>query len=184
MRDVTPARLAMWLEKLKGAGVGGRTVEIAGITAHKMFKSALDRELISRNPCDNSAVREARPKAKAKAKAKAKVPTVWTAEETRAFLDSQRDDRLFALWRLANDDGPTSWRARRFANGTTSTSTLAPSAWSHTFAVRRLPSPRVEPKTEKSRRTIGLDPATVAALKTHRMRQSGGDAYDRSTSDR
>ena len=84
LRDVTPTRLCAWLDDLKSAGTGVRTVEIAGITAHKILKSALDRELTFRNVADNAAVRAARPKAKAAA------PTVWTAEETRKFLDSRR----------------------------------------------------------------------------------------------
>jgi integrase len=165
LRDVTPARLAAWLESLKSAGTGDRTVEIAGITAHKLLKSALDRELIHRNPADNAAVREARPKAKAK------IPTVWTMEQTHAFLESQREDRLFALWRLATNTGLRRGElaALRWSDLDLDGASLRVS---HTFSVVGYRVVESEPKTEKSRRTIGLDPATVTALKTHQTRQS------------
>ena len=51
MRDVTPARLTAWLESLKASGVGDRTIEVAGVTCHKLFKSALDRELHRPQSC-------------------------------------------------------------------------------------------------------------------------------------
>jgi integrase len=165
LRDVSPARVAAWLETLKAAGVGERTTEVAGITAGKLFKSAFDRELISRNPCDNAAVREARPHPTAKA------PTVWSPEETRRFLDSQREDRLFALWRLAVTTGLRRGEisALRWSDVDLDAGALRVS---HTFAVVGYRVVESEPKTEKSRRTIGLDPATVAALKAHRVAQA------------
>ena len=98
-------------------------------------------------------------------------PTVWTTEQTRAFLDSQADDRLFALWRLAVMTG-----LRRGELASLRWSDLDLEAGSlrvsHTFAVIGYRVVESEPKTEKSRRTIGLDPVTVSALKAHRERQS------------
>lgn len=165
LRDVSPARLASWLEELKATGTGDRTVEIAGICAHKLLKSALDRELIARNPADNGAVRSARPKPKAKA------PTVWSTDQTRAFLDSQRDDRLFALWRLAAMTGlrrgelvGLRWRDVDLDAGAVRVSA--------TRVVVNYSVVDSAPKTEKSRRTISLDGATVAALRQHRSRQT------------
>jgi integrase len=165
LRDVTPARLASWLEELKASGVGDRTVEIAGITCHKVFKSALDRELISRNPADNAAVRSARPKAKAK------IPIIWTAEQTRSFLDAQRDDRLFALWRLATMTGLRRGElaGARWSDLDLDTGTLRVS---HTRVVVGYKVVDSTPKTSKGARVIGLDPATVAALKSHWAKQA------------
>jgi len=116
LRDVTPVVLKAWLDGLKAAGVGDRTCEIAGVTCHKLLKAALDLELISRNPADNSAVREARPKSKAAP------PVIWDAEQLRIFLNSQREDRLFPLWWLATMTvlGVESWLA---SDGATWTST-------------------------------------------------------------
>jgi len=165
LRDVRPVRLKAWLDELKGWGIGDRTVEIAGITAHKLFKAAVDLEMIPRNPADNAAVREARPKARAP------VPTVWTAEETRAFLDAQRDDRLFGLWRLAAMTGLRRGELAglRWGDVDLDAGTLRVTATRVVVGYRVVES---EPKTEKSRRTIGLDPATVAALRQHRARQA------------
>ena len=165
LRDVTPVALKTWLDGLKAAGVGDRTVQIAGVTAHKMLKGAADLELIGRNPADNAAVREARPRTKAR------VPTVWTAEETRNFLNSQRDDRLFPLWRLATMTGlrrgeiaGLRWRDLDLEAGVL-----------HVRQTRVVVDYKVldsSPKTEKARRAVGLDPGTVAALRSHRARQT------------
>ncbi len=165
LRDVTPARLASWLEGLKAAGVGDRTVEVAGITAHKLFKSALDRELISRNPADNSAVRSARPKPKAK------TPTIWTKEQTRAFLEAQRNDRLLALWRVATMTGLRRGELAglRWCDVDLDAGTLRVA---HTRVVVGYKVVDSTPKTESGSRVIGLDKATVAALKSHWAKQS------------
>jgi integrase len=165
LRDVTPVRLKTWLDDLKAAGVGDRTVQIAGITCHKIFKSALDLELLSRNPADNSAVREARPKSKAAP------PVIWDAEQLRTFLNAQREDRLFPLWRLATMTGlrrgelaGLKWHDLDFDAGLLHVR--------QTIVVVGYRAVASEPKTPKSRRTIGLDPTTVAALRQHRARQA------------
>ncbi|HXY44761.1 MAG TPA: tyrosine-type recombinase/integrase [Acidimicrobiales bacterium] len=165
LRDLSPLRLREWLDELRAAGIGDRTVEVAGVTVHKLLKSAVDLELISRNPADNAAVRAARPKHKAKA------PTVWTAAETRAFLDSQRDDRTYPLWRLAIMTGlrrgelaGLRWRDVDLDGGVL-----------HVRGTRVTVGYQVvesSPKTEKGKRAVGLDPATVAALRACRVRQT------------
>jgi integrase len=165
LRDVAPARLRAWLDGLKAAGVGDRTVQIAAITCHKIFKSALDLELVSRNPADNSAVREARPNTKAAP------PTIWDADQLGTFLDAQHDDRLYPLWRLAAMTGlrrgelaGLRWRDLDLDAGLLHVR--------ETVVVVGYRAVASEPKTPKSRRTIGLDPATVAALRQHRARQT------------
>jgi integrase len=164
LRNVRPVQLTAWLSALRAEGIGDRTVEIAGVTAHKLLKAALDLELISRNPADNSAVRSARPRASAPEQ------VIWTTEQTRQFLDSQRDDRLSALWRLAAMTGlrrgelaGLSWTDIDLETGTLRVSS--------TRVVVDYKVVLSEPKTEGSRRTIALDPATVAALRSHRNRQ-------------
>ena len=165
LRDVTPVVLKAWLDGLKAAGVGDRTCEIAGVTCHKLLKAALDLELISRNPADNSAVREARPKSKAAP------PVIWDAEQLRIFLNSQREDRLFPLWWLATMTGlrrgelaGLRWRDLDLDAGLLHVR--------QTIVVVGYHAVVSESKTPKSRRTIGLDPATVAALRQHRARQA------------
>jgi len=165
LRDVSPARLATWLDRLKADGVGDRTVEVAGVTVHKIFKAATDRELISRNPADNPAVRAARPKAKAK------IPAIWSAAETRGFLEDQRDDRLFALWRLAAMSGLRRGELSglRWADVDFDAGTLRVSATRVVVDYKVVES---GPKTARSARTVGLDPNTVSALRAHRAQQA------------
>jgi integrase len=165
LRDITPARLVQWLNTLKSAGVGSRTVELAGTTCHKLLASALDLEIIQRNPADNKAVRAARPKAKAPK------PTIWTPEQTHAFLDAQRGDRLYPLWRLAVTTG--------LRRGELAGLTWAAIDWD--AGLLRVSSTRVVvgwevvdsgPKTEAGVRVIGLDAATLSALREHRRAQA------------
>ena len=164
LRNVRPFHLTAWLTGLRAQGLGDRTIEIAGVTAHKLLKSAVDLEVISRNPADNSTVRAARPRASAPE------PVIWTADQTRTFLDSQRDDRLSALWRLAAMTGLRRGELAglRWADLDLEAGTLRVSATRVVVDYKVIAS---EPKTEGSRRTIALDPATVAALKGHRSRQ-------------
>ncbi len=164
LRDVSPIRLKSWLDQLKVAGVGDRTVQIAAVTAHKMLKAAVDLELISRNPADNAAVREARPHTRAP------VPTIWTTAQTRAFLSSQKDDRLFSLWRLAIMTGMRRgelaglrWQDLDLDEGVV-----------HVRTTRVVVSYKVldsAPKTEKGKRAVGLDPTTVSCLRAFRDAQ-------------
>jgi integrase len=165
LRDVTPTRLVSWLDELKAKGVGARTVEIDGVSAHKFFADALDRELIFRNPADNSAVRKARPRAKATP------PTVWTDKQTHDFLQSQQDDRLFAFWRLATMTG-----LRRGELAGLKWSDIDLDSGTLTVARTRVVVDYVvydsTPKTAAGKRTIGIDPATVDALREHRKRQA------------
>jgi integrase len=104
---------------------------------------------------------------------KAKTPEmrVWTPAQLRVFLDHVRGDRLYAAWLLAATTG-----MRR--------GEILGLRWSDVdldagrVAVRR---PRIlvdyqvqvsEPKTAKGRRSLALDPVTVAALRAHRARQA------------
>lgn len=68
----------------------------------------------------------------------------WSARELRAFLASVRGDCLYPLWLLA------------------ATTALVVVAYQVEWS---------EPKTERGRRSIALDPATVEALRQHRARQ-------------
>jgi integrase len=92
-------------------------------------------------------------------------------EELRAFLDQVRSDRLFAAWLLIVTTG-----MRR--------GELAGLRWIDVDLDAGRVSPRrprvvvnyqvvvSEPKTAKGRRSLALDPATVAALRRHRTQQA------------
>ena len=102
-----------------------------------------------------------------------KAPTdfsIWTPEQVRTFLASSKEDRLHTLYFLALTTG-----MRR--------GELLGLRWSDVdFAANRLVVRQTivsigyrveisEPKTTRSKRTISLDPATVATLKAHWSRQ-------------
>lgn len=164
LRDLTPARLVSWLNDLKAAGIGARTVELAGTTCHKILGAALDLELTARNPANNKAVRAAR------GTAKAPKPMVWTAEQTRVFLAAQRDDRLYPLWRVAVTTG-----IRRGELSGLRWSDIDLDAGSLTVSATRVvvgwTVVESGPKTEAGVRVINLDAATVAILREHRHAQ-------------
>jgi integrase len=96
---------------------------------------------------------------------------VWSPAELRAFLDQVRSDRLFAAWLLMVTTG-----MRR--------GELAGLRWIDVDVDAGRVSPRrprvvvnyevvvSEPKTTKGRRSLALDPATVAALRRHRAQQA------------
>ena len=94
----------------------------------------------------------------------------WSAEQLAAFLNSQRDDRLYALWYTLAMTGlrrgealGLRWHDLDLEAGR--------------LAVRRalVPCGREvlvsEPKTARGRRAVALDPETVAVLKDEAARQ-------------
>jgi integrase len=108
--------------------------------------------------------------------------STWTAEELRRFLDSHREDRLFALWRLMAQTGirrgealGLRWSSVDLDLGRVS---IKETLVSVNYEV--LPG---DAKTQKDIHVVDLDPATVAALRTHRRQQreerlAWGPAYE------
>ena len=106
----------------------------------------------------------------------------WSPEQLATFLDHVHDDRLYAAWLLLCTTGlrrgellGLTWAALDLNEGSLRViKTLVSVAW------RIQPS---EPKTQKGRRSIALDPITLAELKAHRVRQleerlAWGEAYE------
>jgi integrase len=95
---------------------------------------------------------------------------VWSPEQLRAFLAQVRHDPLYAAWLL-------------FATTGMRRGEVAGLRWPDVDLDAGRVSPRrprvvvnyevvvSEPKTAKGRRSLALDPATVAALREHRRRQ-------------
>jgi integrase len=96
---------------------------------------------------------------------------VWSPEQLRCFLDHVQADRLYAAWLLIATTG-----MRR--------GELAGLRWADVDLEAGRASPRrprvvvdnevvvSEPKTAKGRRSLALDPVTVAALRRHRAQQA------------
>jgi integrase len=141
-------------------GLSPRTVRAIHVTAHKALKEAVKDNLIAPNPTDDANV---------PAQVRSQTQS-WTAEEATAFLGSVRSNRLSAAFVTLATSG-----LRR--------SELLGLRWADidleagTLAVRQVISldkytPFIsEPKTAKSRRVVALDAGTVAALRSHRIRQ-------------
>jgi integrase len=90
---------------------------------------------------------------------------VWTPTQTGAFLDAVHADRLYALWHLIAFRGLRraeavwlSWVDVDLDVGSATVRSGSQDDWDG-------------PKSEASERSVALDPATVAVLRTHRKAQ-------------
>jgi integrase len=153
---------------LERTGLSVSTRRLAHAVIHRALRDAIRWGKLTRN-----AAAMADPPSRSRTRANA-----WTASELRRFLDHVRDDRLFALWRLAATTG-----MRR--------GELAGLGWRHLdldggrLSVEQQLAPDCTlgpPKSARGHRTVALDPETVGALRRHRdtqllERDFAGDAY-------
>ena len=146
-----------------GRGLSPRTVRYCHAILRKALSDAVRWNRIARNVADSADPPSA-------STSKATEMRTWSADELRTFLASVRDDRFYALWLLA---ATTGMRRGEIAGLRWSDVDLGAAR----LSVRRalvVVAYRVEwsePKTDRGRRSIALDPATVQALREHRLRQ-------------
>ena len=97
--------------------------------------------------------------------------TIWSPTQLRAFLDSVRGDRLYAAWLLAATTGMRRGEVLgvRWSDVDLEAGTLTVAQIRTVVAYEVV---TLTPKTDKGRRTISLDPQTVAALRAHRVAQN------------
>jgi integrase len=141
-------------------GLAPKTVRNVHNIVHRALKDAVRWGYLVRNVAE----------AADPPKGKSAEMRVWAPDQLRAFLEYVREDDLYAFWLLVTTTG-----MRR--------GELAGLRWADVdlevgrLAVRQ---PRVvvgnapqasEPKTARGRRSLALDPVTVAALRRHRARQ-------------
>jgi integrase len=165
LRSLTPALLnGFYADVSRRDGRGAlspRTVRYIHMILRRSLADAVKWGALARNPADSAdPPKPGRPQAM----------KTWTVAELRAFLDHVREDRLFAAWLLLATTGlrrgellALRWENADLEGGRvaivrTLTSISSHRAWS-------------EPKTDKGRRQVALDPATVMALRQHRARQ-------------
>lgn len=141
-------------------GLAPTTVKKLHTILHRALRDAVRWGLVERNVTEL-----ADPPA-----AKSPEKPVWNSAEIRRFLDSQRADRLFALWRLAATTGMRRGElcGLRWSDVDLEAGRLDVRKTLVEVAYRLEVS---EPKTNAGRRTVALDPATVVALRAHRKRQ-------------
>ena len=166
LQRLTPSNLSGFYRTLltdarrDGQGLAPKTVRNIHAMLHRALKDAVRLGYLVRNVADAvTPPRAASPEMQ-----------VWTPDQLRAFLAQVRHDRLYALWLLV---ATTAMRRAELAGLRWVDVDLA--------AARVSPRrPRVvvnyvvhesEPKTRMGRRSLALDPATVAALEEHKIRQ-------------
>lgn len=97
--------------------------------------------------------------------------TTWTADQLRTFLAFIQDHHLYAAWRLAASTGMRRGEVLglRWADIDFDQSRLAVRQTVITVDYQIRYS---EPKTDRARRSIALDAATLAALRAHKTSQT------------
>ncbi len=165
---LSPAALnAMYADLLangRADGTGGlapKSVKEVHTILHKALHDAVRWGRIGRNPADLAEPPTARsPEMK-----------IWSAEQLRTFLASMADDRLYAMWLLLATTGMRRgevlglrWRDVDHRNSRVQVmQALNVVEYKLVFS---------EPKTNKARRSVALDPVTAGALRSHRAAQA------------
>jgi integrase len=141
-------------------GLSPRSVRYIHTILHRALRDAVRWGKLARNPAEMADPPRSR----------APEMKTWQKEELRRFLASVEDDRLYAAWLLVSTTGlrrgellGLRWSDLDFEAGRAAIhQTLSSVGGKITFST---------PKTTKSRRSIALDPATLAALRRHRDAQ-------------
>ena len=168
LQAISPARLTKLYRELTtsggrdGAGLSPRTVEYVHAVLRKAFRDAVvvDQILLS-NPVE---------RAKRPRKARSEPGRVWTPAQLRAFLDTARQHRLFAFYRVAAYTGA---RRGELLNLRWQDVDLELSEVRISGSAAVLAGQRIEGTTKSGRsRTVSIDPDTVQVLRDHRKRQT------------
>ena len=168
LQKLSPAQINALYAKLgrsgkrNGQGLTALSVRHVHAVLHRALKDAVRWGELARNPADLADP--------PRVAAHGHELRTWSAEQLAAFLNSRRDDRLYALWHTLAMTGLRRGEALglRWEDVDLEAGRLA---------VRRalVPSGREvlvsEPKTARGRRVVALDPETVAVLKGQAARQ-------------
>jgi integrase len=145
------------------SGLSPATVRRIHATLHRALRDAVRWSRLAVNPADAADP----PKASVSQR---KLPA-WSGEQLFAFLESVRDDRLYGLWHFFAMTGcrrgealGLHWHNVDLENARV---TIAEALLEVGKEIQLS-----EPKSARGRRTIALDPETVAALKTHHRAQA------------
>jgi integrase len=166
LRDLTPLMIERFYADLvreggkTGDGLSAKTVRNTHVVLRKALADGERLELLIRNP----AARAKPPTGERK-----ETPT-WTAAEVTTFLAGVADDPLYALWVLLATTGLRRGEALglRWSDVDLDRATLSVSQTITTVNNQIAVTP---PKSDRSRRRIGLDPDTVRVLRVHRRDQ-------------
>jgi integrase len=148
-------------------GLSPRSVRFIHTIIRKALNDAVDARLLDWNPASKAKP----PKAKTADEQARRKRSFWDAEEVRRFLDAAKAHRLHAAFHLAAMTGMRRgevlglrWRDLDLEGARLVVEqTLVAPRYVLTFS---------EPKTQQGRRSIDLDPETLAVLRAHRVRQA------------
>lgn len=154
-----------------GGGLSPRSVRYVHTIVRASLAQAVQWDRIARNPADRATP----------PKSERYQASTWTPEQLRTFLDRSVDHRLSPAWLLLATTGMRRGEVLGLrwcdldldGGGLQVEQTVVAVAYKVSFST---------PKTPKSRRRVALDPHTIAALRSHRARQSeeklaAGGAY-------
>lgn len=166
LRDLTPLMIERFYADLvrtggrAGDGLSAKTVRNTHVVLRKALADGERLELLIRNP----AARAKPPTGERK-----ETPT-WNAAELTTFLAGVVDDPLYALWVVLATTGLRRGEALglRWSDVDLDRATLSVSQTITTVNNQITVTP---PKSDRSRRRIGLDPDTVRVLRDHRRDQ-------------
>jgi integrase len=158
----------------KSAGLAPKTVKNIHRMLHRAFKDAVAWNYLVFNPAEHASLpRDAR--------SRHNRPKPWTLDELAAWLRVALDDRFAGMWVLA---ATTGLRCSELAGVERDMLDLRRGTLTveNTRVVVKGHATDSDGKTEGSRRTISLDPFTVAALRQHvemidREREAFGASY-------
>jgi integrase len=168
LQQLSPAQLNALYQVLlthgrlrDGQGMAPKSVQNVHAILHRALKDAMRWGHVARNVADAVDPPKGVPSER----------QVWTPEQLRAFLGHLHEDRLYAAWLLVATTGlrRAELAGLRWVDVDLAAGRIAP---------RR---PRVvvdytvvesDAKTPKGRRSLALDPSTLAALKAHQDRQA------------
>jgi integrase len=143
-----------------GTPLAPKTVRHVHTMLHKALNDAVKWGRVSKNAADLAEPpRPATPDMK-----------VWDTEQLRTFLEAVTDDRLFAAWMLMVTTGMRRGEVLGLRWSDVNLD-LARVSVVRTLIVVGHDVLVSEPKTAKGRRSVALDPATVATLREHRRGQ-------------
>jgi integrase len=166
LQRLTPAQLTAFYRGLlesghrRGSGLTPKTVRNIHGALHAALRDAVRWGFVARNVATAADL----------PKSTTPEMRVWRPEQLRAFLDQVRDDRLYAAWLLLATTGMRRGEVAglRWVDVDLDAARVSPRRPRVVVNHQVLVS---EPKTTKGRRSIALDPATVAALREHRRWQ-------------
>lgn len=156
--------------EIEHTGLSGASVRRVHATLHRALHDAVRWQRLHHNPADAADP----PRASAERTER----QVWSRDELKRFLKSAQNDDLYPLWLLYSTTGMRRGEALGLQWADIDLAAGSLSIRRSLVPVHGIPTP-CEPKTKRGRRTISLDPTTVAVLKSHRRAQKEREMRNR-----